>query len=102
MRGFSCWSVLVFALVWPSVGQAGRDIDQDEALRLVEQEIIQPLQWFLDDALMRYPGRFLEVELEWDEDRYVYELEMVTDTGVVLELDYDAVTGKLLEVDEED
>ncbi len=100
--GFLRWFPIVAALFFASGLQAGRDIDQNEALRLVEQGVVLPLQRFIDDAQQRFPGRLLEVELEWDDDRYVYELEIVTRSGIVLELDYDAVTGKLLDVDEDD
>lgn len=102
MRGFLRWSPIIVTLAFTSGLQAGRDIDQDEALRLVEEEVVLPLQRFIDDAQERFPGRLLEVELEWDDGRYVYELEIVTRSGIVLELEYDAVTGKLLDVDEDD
>lgn len=100
--GFLCWPLIALLIGWSAFSYAGRDIDQDEALYLVEQGVIQPLQTFIDDALERFPGRFLEAELEWDDGRYVYELEIVTETRRVLELEYDAVTGKLLDVDEDD
>ncbi len=102
LRGFLCWPLLALLISWSATAQAGRDIDQDEALYLVEQGVIQPLQKFIDDALKRYPGRFLEADLEWDDGRYVYELEIVTNDRRVLELEYDAVTGTLLDVDEDD
>lgn len=102
MRGFSCWSLILLLSGWSASTHAGRDIDQDEALYLVEQGVIKPLQQFINDALERFPGRFLEAELEWDDGRYVYELEIVTDGRRVLELEYDAVSGKLLDVDEDD
>ncbi|HSP32510.1 MAG TPA: PepSY domain-containing protein [Halomonas sp.] len=102
LRGFFCWALLSLSLGWAPVSYAGRDIDQDEALYLVEQGVVKPLQEFIDDAQERFPGRFLEAELEWDDGRYVYELEIVTRTNRVLELEYDAVTGRLLDVDEDD
>ena len=102
LRGFLCWPVLALLFGWSASANAGRDIDQDEALYLVGQGVIQPLQKFIDDALKRYPGRFLEAELEWDDGGYVYELEIVTNDRRVLELEYDAVTGALLDVDEDD
>src|SRR5690554_7087563 len=43
------------------------DIDQDEALRLTEQGHILPLHVLIEDALQRYPGRFLGAELERDD-----------------------------------
>ena len=87
---------------WPGYAAAGRDLSQDEALYLVEQGVIKPLQGIIDDALGRYPGRFLEAELEWDDGQYVYEIEIITQDRRQLELEYDAVSGVLLEVDEDD
>ena len=78
------------------------DIGQDEVLELVEQGRIAPLQQFIDDALLRYPGRFLSAELEADDGRYVYEIEVITRERVVMELEYDALSGELLEVEEDD
>ncbi len=75
------------------------DIDQDEVLALTEQGVILPLQTLIDDALGRFPGRFLEAELERDDGRYIYELEIVPQDRRVIDLEYDAVTGTLLDVD---
>lgn len=75
------------------------DIDHDQALALTEQGVILPLQSLIADALRRYPGRFLEAELERDDGRYIYELEIVTRDRRVIDLEYDAVTGTLLDVD---
>lgn len=81
---------------------AAHDLSQDEVLVLTEQGRIAPLQQFIDDALSRYPGRFLEAELELDDGRYIYELEVVTGDYRVMELEYDAVSGELLDVEEDD
>ena len=75
------------------------DVDQDEVLALTEQGVILPLQTLIDDALGRFPGRFLEAELERDDGRYIYELEIVTQDRRLIDLEYDAVTGTLLDVD---
>ncbi|PAU87403.1 peptidase [Pseudomonas sp. WN033] len=93
---------LVLALSGSPFAWAGRDIGHDEALYLVEQGVILPLQTLIDDALRRFPGRFLEAELEWDDGRYVYEIEIVAEGRRVIELEYDAVTGQLLGIDEDD
>ncbi len=56
----------------------------------------------LQPALARYPGaRLLEAELEEEDDRYVYEIELLTADGVARELELDARDGRLLK-DEED
>ena len=50
------------------------------------------------DALKRFPGQLLEVEL----DDGVYEVEILRGDGVVVELDYDARSGKLLKTELDD
>lgn len=79
-----------------------RDLDQDEALRLREKGDIAPLDHLVQSALARYPGAtLLEAELEEEDGRYVYEVELLTPDGVVRELELDARDGRLLK-DEED
>ena len=95
-------SILVLGLLLCSTLAQADDIGQDEVLELVEQGRIAPLQQFIDDALLRYPGRFLSAELEADDGRYVYEIEVITRERVVMELEYDALSGELLEVEEDD
>ncbi|MGE8110497.1 PepSY domain-containing protein [Pseudomonas sp.] len=80
-----------------------RDLDQDEALKLRQKGIILPLEQLLDTALGRYPGaRLLEAELEEDDGRYEYEVELLTKDGVVREVKLDASSGALLKDEEDD
>ncbi|MCY1347192.1 Peptidase propeptide and YPEB domain protein [compost metagenome] len=93
---------LIGALLLLSFAAEARDLDQDEALRLREDGVIQPFDKLLADALARYPGaRLLEVELEEEDGIYVYEVELLTPSGVVRELEVDARDGRILK-DEED
>ena len=79
-----------------------RDLDQDEALQLRQRGVIQPLEHFIERALGFHPGsRLLEAELEEKHNRYVYEFELLTPSGIVRELKFDAKDGQLLK-DEED
>ncbi len=90
------------ALLLAATPAASRDLDQDEALRLRREGLILPLENLLQPALARYPGaRLLEAELEEEDDRYVYEIELLTADGVARELELDARDGRLLK-DEED
>lgn len=97
-------ATLAAALTLLLVGAAqARDLDQDEALRLRQDGVIQPLQQLMQPILQRYPGaRLLEVELEEDDDRYVYEVELLTTSGQVRELELDAASGRLLKDEEDD
>ena len=81
---------------------ASRDLDQDEALRLRRDGLILPLETLLQHAMRSYPGaRLLEAELEEEDGRYLYEIELLTTDGIARELELDARDGRLIK-DEED
>ncbi len=98
-----CGSLLgALALILIVPAQA-RDLDQDEALRLRQQGAILPFEYFLEQAYQRHPGaRLLEAELEEEDGRYIYEIELLTRGGQVRELDFDAASGRLLKDEEDD
>lgn len=89
-------------LALPLSATAG-DLSQDEALRLRELGRIMPLEHLLSIVQTRHPSsRLLEVELEEDDDIYIYEVELITAAGIVRELEINASTGKLLKDEEDD
>jgi len=88
------------ALVVMLARSAGAD-DHERAHRLRESGDIVPLEQILERALDLYPGRVIEVELEDEGKRQIYEIEIVDPRGVVWELDFDAGSGLLLEEKQE-
>ncbi|RCV88390.1 PepSY domain-containing protein [Billgrantia montanilacus] len=50
----------------------------------------------LDWLEARYKGHVLEVELERDDGRLIYEIEMLGPQGQVVEFEFDAVSGELV------
>ncbi|ADE16102.1 Propeptide PepSY amd peptidase M4 [Nitrosococcus halophilus Nc 4] len=79
------------------------DLSHDEALRLRQSGAILPFEQILARALEHYPGaQLLESELEREDGLYVYELEILTPTGVVHELEINASNGLLIEDDIDD
>ena len=92
----------LMAFLW-AAQTAAHDLTQDEALHLREQGVILPLAQLTEQALARYPGAtLLEVELEKEHGRYVYEIELVLPSGQVRELEFDATGGDLLKDKEDD
>ena len=81
---------------------AAADSDHYEARRLMESGTILPLETVMESVLQRHSGRILEVELDERHDHYIYEIEMLDQTGRVLEMRIDAVTGKVLKSKQED
>lgn len=102
MNVIARFSVYIF-LTALTLGVSARDLSQDEALRLREQGKIISLEKLLDLVAQRHANAsLLEVELEEDDDIYIYEVELATRDGVVRELEFDAHTGKLLKDEEDD
>lgn len=68
---------------------------------------VKPLSEVLELARRVAPGKVIDVELESDvgiddagrEPRWVYEVEILTEQNHVVEVEIDARTGELLEVD---
>ncbi|WFM70459.1 PepSY domain-containing protein [Halomonas sp. CKK8] len=72
----------------------------DEAWRDLHQAVregrVVPLPEILDWLEERYAGQVLEVELERDDGRMLYEVEMLGPQGQVVEFEFDAASGELI------
>lgn len=64
-----------------------------EALRAGE---IRPLAEVLSAVKRDFAGEVVEVELERERGRWVYEVKLLTEQGGILKLDYDARAATLL------
>lgn len=73
-----------------------RDLDQDEVLRLRQDGVLRPARILMQEAWGVTPGAPAGVELEEEDDVYVYEVELLTRDGVVRELELDARNGRIL------
>jgi uncharacterized membrane protein YkoI len=78
------------------------DDDHQRARELVQSGAILPLEKVLKDRLNNGHWRLLEAELEEEDGRLIYEIELLDEQGRVWELEYDARTGHLLEQEGED
>jgi uncharacterized membrane protein YkoI len=74
------------------------ELDQDEVLALRRSGEVAPFQQILQSITLRYPGlQLLEVELEAEQGKYVYEIEILLGDNSVRELEIDAHSGEILE-----
>ncbi|MCW8889160.1 MAG: PepSY domain-containing protein [Sedimenticola sp.] len=78
------------------------DNDHERARALHESGKVMALEQILDNVREAYPGRLLAIELEQEDDRVIYEVELLDAEGKVWELELDAVTGKLLKRKQDD
>lgn len=81
---------------------AWADDDHDRARRALEAGEILPLSEILSAATAARPGRVIELELDRDDGQWVYEVELVTPQGRLYEMEIDAATGAILEIEAED
>ncbi len=96
-------SVVFTAAVAPfAMGQEGGVPDYELAETAVKKGEIIPLAEACRRLQTEFPGKITEVELEYSNGRRVYEVELVTEDGRLIEVDMDAATGKVLETEEED
>lgn len=79
----------------------GRGGDQDNAREAYERGEALPLALILPLALRTVPGEILEVELEREHGRLIYEIEILARTGRVRKVILDARTGAVLGVEDE-
>lgn len=92
--------LLAAGLLVSSLVSAGRD--HEEIRRLRDAGQILSLETLVANHRRQHPGdQLLEAELEFERNRYVYELKMLGDDGVVREFEYDARTGELWRIEQE-
>ena len=97
MRFFFKLSVFFTLLFYFSIiVQADYGYDHDRAKLLLDADKILPLQVILEKSRKIQEGRILEVELENKGDQLLYEIELLLFNGQVVELLFDAKTGKHL------
>lgn len=104
LRGFTLLLGLGLMQPLPAKDEPLRmaELKAKEVRQLREAGDIMPLETLLQNIRQDYPGRIIEIELDEEDDRYIYELEIVDTEGVVWELHFDAGTGELLERQLED
>ena len=75
---------------------AVRPPDHEQARRAMQAGKAVPLRELLVKAEKDFDAQMLEAELDDDDDRWVYELKMLTPSGSILKLKYDATTLTLV------
>lgn len=94
--------LLALALPLAAHADDGDDGNLDLARAAVERGEILPLAEAVAALLKRFPGRIVEAEFERDDGVAIYELELVTEDGQLIDAEVDARTGAILEVEEDD
>ncbi len=84
------------------IGTAMASDDHNEARRLKDAGKIFPLEQIIKKARQQHQGRIIEIELEHEKGRYIYELELLDKNGTVWEFEFDASNGELIKKEKDD
>lgn len=87
-------AVLVMVLATPL---AMADNEQDRARAAVQAGKVMPLKTLLERLEREHPGQVLEVELEQDDGRWIYEIKLLQPGGRLVKLELDAASGAVLQ-----
>lgn len=85
-----------------AIGRADHDHDHDRARAAVQAGQALPLPTLLERLQRSHPGQVLELELELDKGRWIYEIKLLQADGQLLKLELDAATAQVLEVKRKD
>ncbi len=88
-------AVLVCALA-AGPALASDRADHDRARAALQAGDILPLTTVLQRVAAEHPGQVLEVELEREEGRWVYDIKLLQAGGGLLKLEVDAASARVL------
>jgi uncharacterized membrane protein YkoI len=81
---------------------ADDDINKDEAAKLVEQGTIKSLESLEEKALSIKPGTITDRDLERDDGRYEYKLDIRAEDGTDWDITLNAATGEVIKTEQDD
>jgi len=90
-----------FCLPLSAVAHSG-EFGHGEAKKLVEKGEILPMKVIAEKAEKLKSGKLLEVGLRRGKGGYVYKIEILDAKGVVWELQFNAKTGELVEMEQDE
>lgn len=82
--------------------RAEDDNDHELARRALAEGKIRPLADILAALAKRVPGEVIEVDLDYEQGRFTYEIKVLTPEGKVMEAELDARDARVVAVEEED
>lgn len=92
--------LVLFLMLFP--GTAFSDDDADRARDAMRAGRVLPLAEIAPRVQRQVPGEIIEISLDDDDDGPQYEIRMLTRDGRIVELEVDARTGRILDIDEDD
>ena len=93
--GLGVLALLVGSLALQPAWSGSKD-DHNRARQAVQAGQVLPLRSVLERLEREHPGQVMEVELEQEEGRWIYEVKLLQPAGQLVKLKLDVRTGALL------
>lgn len=74
----------------------GRDDDHDRAREALKAGQVMPLRAVLERLEREHPGQVLDIEIEEEDGRLIYEVKLLQNDGRLIKLELDAKTATVL------
>lgn len=97
LRAYTVMAGLLLGLA-PRAIHAGEHGDHERARAAVQAGEVLPLAAVLERLQQSHPGQVLELELDREDGRWIYEIRLLQADGQLLRLDVDARTAQVLSV----
>lgn len=95
-------SLLFGVLLAPVVPHAGEDDELERLREAVLRGQVLPLSTLREKLRARFPGEIVKTELDIEDGRFVYEFKVLQSGGQLLEIEMDAATGEIVDVEDDD
>ena len=99
MKSIYYIGALIFALV--SMSAISDDNDSRKVRKLVQENEIVSLESLMPAIRSHGDWKLLEIELEEEDNKLIYEVELLDKEGRVYEIQYDARTGQELSISDD-
>lgn len=95
LRGAAALVLVLLGAGTPSAAEGG---DHDRARQALEAGEVLPLRTILERVERDHPGQVMEVELERQDGRWIYEIKLLRTGGALVKLIVDGRDGRVLGV----
>lgn len=95
--------LVLVLLLPPALLHAGEDEEELERLReAVEKGQVLPLSTLRTMLLKEFPGEIVKIELDIEDGEFSYEFKVLQSDGRLIEVELDAASGQVIDIEDDD
>ncbi len=102
LRSIAALAALLLCVGISPFARGGDHDDHERARAAVQAGEVLPLPALLERLHRSFPGQVLDLELEHEQGRWIYEIKLLQPDGQLLKLEVDARTAQVLQVKRKD